>query len=61
MVQTTALLATNWYRVQRLGPRLRGASGSLDPLNTLKAGMERLAVRDADQRLAELLIELASG
>ncbi|MDM7936153.1 MAG: UDP-N-acetylglucosamine--N-acetylmuramyl-(pentapeptide) pyrophosphoryl-undecaprenol N-acetylglucosamine transferase [Cyanobium sp. CZS 48M] len=44
-----------------LGPRLRGASSSLDPLNTLKAGMERLAVRDADQRLAELLIELASG
>ncbi|MCP9801164.1 glycosyltransferase [Synechococcus sp. RedBA-s] len=42
-----------------LGPRLRGASGSLDPLNTLRAGMERLAVRDADQRLAELLIELA--
>ena len=44
-----------------LGPRLRGASGSLDPLESLRAGMERLAVRDADQRLAELLIELASG
>ncbi len=44
-----------------LGPRLRGASAGLDPLHTLSAGMERLAVRDADQRLAELLIELASG
>ncbi len=45
-----------------LGPRLGGTSPDLaPPLNTLKAGMERLAVRDADQRLAELLIELASG
>jgi UDP-N-acetylglucosamine--N-acetylmuramyl-(pentapeptide) pyrophosphoryl-undecaprenol N-acetylglucosamine transferase len=44
-----------------LGPRLRGTSPGLDPLNTLRAGMERLAVRDADQRLAELLIELARG
>lgn len=42
-----------------LGPRLRGTCGSLDPLNTLRAGMERLAVREADQRLAALLRELA--
>jgi len=38
-----------------LGPRLRGCTGSADPLLTLRAGMERLAVREADQRLAELL------
>ena len=38
-----------------LGPRLRGGGGAADPLLTLRAGMERLAVREADQRLAELL------
>ena len=42
-----------------LGPRLRGAAPEADPLLTLRAGMERLAVRDADQRLAELIGELA--
>ncbi|MEY4352316.1 MAG: hypothetical protein RLZZ609_557 [Cyanobacteriota bacterium] len=41
-----------------LGPRLRGGSSSDDPLLTLRAGMETLAVRDADRRLAELLVEL---
>ena len=41
-----------------LGPRLRGAAPEADPLLTLRAGMERLAVRDADQRLAALLSSL---
>ena len=41
-----------------LGPRLRGVSGALDPLETLRAGMAALAVRDADQRLAQLLMGL---
>ena len=43
-----------------LGPRLRGCDPTVDPLLQLKAGMERLAVRDADQLLAELLMELRS-
>ena len=43
-----------------LGPRLRGAvAAETDPLLALRAGMERLAVRDADRRLAELLVALA--
>jgi UDP-N-acetylglucosamine--N-acetylmuramyl-(pentapeptide) pyrophosphoryl-undecaprenol N-acetylglucosamine transferase len=42
-----------------LGPRLRGCDPSLDPLRRLRAGMERLAVRDADQLLAQLLMELS--
>jgi UDP-N-acetylglucosamine--N-acetylmuramyl-(pentapeptide) pyrophosphoryl-undecaprenol N-acetylglucosamine transferase len=41
-----------------LGPRLRGADASVDPLNKLQAGMARLAVRDADQLLARLLMAL---
>jgi UDP-N-acetylglucosamine--N-acetylmuramyl-(pentapeptide) pyrophosphoryl-undecaprenol N-acetylglucosamine transferase len=53
-----ALEQTVW---RLLGPRLRGAGASLDPLVTLRAGMERLAVRDADQRLAGLLVELSGG
>jgi UDP-N-acetylglucosamine--N-acetylmuramyl-(pentapeptide) pyrophosphoryl-undecaprenol N-acetylglucosamine transferase len=44
-----------------LGPRLRGAAGAADPLAELRRGMEALAVRDADQRLAELLSQLAAG
>ena len=44
-----------------LGPRLRGCAGSVDPLLTLRAGMERLAVREADQRLADLLVALVAG
>ncbi len=42
-----------------LGPRLRGAAPASDPLVAMAAGMERLGVRDADRRLAELLIALA--
>ena len=43
-----------------LGPRLRGCAPAADPLRQLRAGMERLAVRDADQLLAELLLELSA-
>ncbi len=43
-----------------LGPRLRAVESVADPLETMRAGMERLAVRDADQRLAHLLVELVS-
>ena len=43
-----------------IGPRLRGCAASVDPLNTLQSGMERLAVRDADQLLAEVLMELSA-
>jgi UDP-N-acetylglucosamine--N-acetylmuramyl-(pentapeptide) pyrophosphoryl-undecaprenol N-acetylglucosamine transferase len=41
-----------------LGPRLRGCDPAIDPLLRLRAGMERLAVRDADQLLAQVLLEL---
>jgi UDP-N-acetylglucosamine--N-acetylmuramyl-(pentapeptide) pyrophosphoryl-undecaprenol N-acetylglucosamine transferase len=41
-----------------LGPKLRGSGASVDPLNKLQAGMQRLAVRDADQLLAGLLMAL---
>jgi UDP-N-acetylglucosamine--N-acetylmuramyl-(pentapeptide) pyrophosphoryl-undecaprenol N-acetylglucosamine transferase len=43
-----------------LGPRLRGAAPCVDPLLKLRSGMERLAVRDADQLLAALLQELVA-
>jgi UDP-N-acetylglucosamine--N-acetylmuramyl-(pentapeptide) pyrophosphoryl-undecaprenol N-acetylglucosamine transferase len=39
---------------------LRGCAPAVDPLLQLRAGMERLAVRDADQLLAGLLMELSS-
>ena len=42
-----------------LGPRLRGCAPAADPLRLLRQGMERLAVRDADRLLAELLQQLA--
>ena len=42
-----------------LGPRLEGKGGDGDPLLTLRQGMQQLAVRDADQRLAKLLVDLA--
>jgi len=42
-----------------LGPRLRGSESAADPLCELRAGMERLAVRDAEQRLVKRLMELA--
>jgi len=54
--QMPALEAALW---RLLGPRLRGVTGSLDPLESLRRGMGALAVRDADQRLAQLLMELA--
>jgi UDP-N-acetylglucosamine--N-acetylmuramyl-(pentapeptide) pyrophosphoryl-undecaprenol N-acetylglucosamine transferase len=41
-----------------LGARLRGCDPAIDPLLRLRAGMERLAVRDADQLLARVLLEL---
>jgi UDP-N-acetylglucosamine--N-acetylmuramyl-(pentapeptide) pyrophosphoryl-undecaprenol N-acetylglucosamine transferase len=43
-----------------LGPRLRGCDPVVDPLLQLRAGMERLAVRDADQLLAGVLLELSA-
>ena len=51
-------LARTLWRL--LGPRLRGTAASLDPLVELRAGMERLAVRDADARVASLLSDQAS-
>ena len=42
-----------------LGPRLRGAAPAADPLVNLQAGMARLAVTDAAERLAGLLDGLA--
>jgi len=38
-----------------LGPRLRGAAASRDPLLGMGAAMQQLAVRDADQRVAAKL------
>ena len=43
-----------------LGPRLRGAAAAVDPLVALRRGMRRLAVPDADQRVAQLLTDLVS-
>jgi UDP-N-acetylglucosamine--N-acetylmuramyl-(pentapeptide) pyrophosphoryl-undecaprenol N-acetylglucosamine transferase len=40
------------------GPAQAGEAGN-DPLATLRAGMASLAVRDADRRLADLLVTLA--
>jgi len=42
-----------------LGPRLRRCDPAMDPLLRLRAGMGRLAVRDADQLLAGLLQDLS--
>lgn len=44
-----------------LGPRLRGAAPEVDPLEQLRQGMQRLAVRDADQRLVQVLSALVTG
>lgn len=41
-----------------LGPRLRGVEAAVDPLQELRAGMARLAVRDAEERLVERLTAL---
>jgi UDP-N-acetylglucosamine--N-acetylmuramyl-(pentapeptide) pyrophosphoryl-undecaprenol N-acetylglucosamine transferase len=38
-----------------LGPRLRGAAATRDPLVAMAAAMVQLAVRDADQRVAAML------
>jgi UDP-N-acetylglucosamine--N-acetylmuramyl-(pentapeptide) pyrophosphoryl-undecaprenol N-acetylglucosamine transferase len=43
-----------------LGPRLRGCAPAVDPLLALRSGMQQLAVRDADQLLAQLLLELSA-
>ncbi len=44
-----------------LGPRLGRSEGSSDPLLGLRAGMGRLAEREADRRLAQLLVELSAA
>jgi len=44
-----------------LGPRLRHADPCADPLRQLAQGMERLAVRDAEQRLVERLSAMVGG
>jgi uncharacterized membrane protein YqiK len=44
-----------------LGPLLRGEAGPDDPLQVLRAGMERLAVRDADRELAGRITALAAS
>ena len=41
-----------------LGPRLRSCDPAADPLITMAAGMEQLAVRDAEHQLVRLLHEL---
>ena len=38
-----------------LGPRLRGAAATRDPLVGMAAAMQQLAVRDADRRVAAML------
>ncbi|CAK6688812.1 undecaprenyldiphospho-muramoylpentapeptide beta-N-acetylglucosaminyltransferase [Synechococcus sp. CBW1107] len=46
-----------------LGPRLEGepVQPDADPLLSLRRGMERLAVRDADRRVASLLVALGEA
>jgi hypothetical protein len=39
----------------------QGLAGGGDPLDSLRSGMQQLAVRDADRRLADLLVALAQG
>ena len=41
-----------------LGPRLRGTAAAADPLVSMGEGMGTLAVRDADQRLVQVLEQL---
>ena len=41
-----------------LGPRLRGSAPAADPLTPMRAGMEHLAVRDADHQVAQLITGL---
>jgi UDP-N-acetylglucosamine--N-acetylmuramyl-(pentapeptide) pyrophosphoryl-undecaprenol N-acetylglucosamine transferase len=53
--QEPALAQAVW---RLLGPRLRHADQTADPLVELRQGMARLAVRDADRRLADLITTL---
>jgi len=53
--QEPALAQAVW---RLLGPRLRHADQAADPLLELRQGMARLAVRDADRRLADLITSL---
>ncbi|WP_413441878.1 UDP-N-acetylglucosamine--N-acetylmuramyl-(pentapeptide) pyrophosphoryl-undecaprenol N-acetylglucosamine transferase [Synechococcus sp. MIT S1220] len=46
--------------IRLLAHRLEPASNTPDPLIAMRKGMEQLAVRDAEHRLAELLEELTS-
>jgi UDP-N-acetylglucosamine--N-acetylmuramyl-(pentapeptide) pyrophosphoryl-undecaprenol N-acetylglucosamine transferase len=55
--QEPALAQAVW---RLLGPRLRHADQTADPLLELRQGMARLAVRDADRRLADLITSLVS-
>ena len=50
-----ALRRTLWHL---LGPRLRGCAASVDPLVRLHNGMNRLAVRDAEQHLVDVINSL---
>ena len=52
-----ALKAMLWHL---LGPRLRGCAPAADPLVSMSQGMERLAVRDAEQQLAARLVALSA-
>ena len=52
-----ALTAMLWHL---LGPRLRGCAPAADPLVSMGQGMERLAVRDAEQQLAARLVALSA-
>lgn len=52
-----ALERTLW---RLLGPRLRGATAASDPLVGMAAAMGKLAVRDADRRVAAMLTALVN-
>ena len=56
--QEPALAQAVW---RLLGPRLRHADPAADPLVELRQGMARLAVRNADRRLADLITTLVDG
>jgi len=43
---------------QLMGPRLRGDAAASNPLISMKQGMKKLAVREADQLLVTLLKQL---
>jgi hypothetical protein len=56
--ESQALAQAVW---RLLGPRLRRSDPALDPLMTMAHGMERLAVDDAQQRLADLISQELQG